>query len=131
MIMKKTVILATAFAFAFSMAVAVGTSFADNGPADMTLKTAAAKKPATFPHKKHQDAFECNECHHTAGDGKAGPYVAGQEKKCESCHNSDMASPKLNSYKAVGHALCKGCHKKMAAEGKNAPTKCAGCHPKK
>ena len=112
---------------ALALVVAVGAtiSVAGNaGPADMVLKTSAGKKPAKFPHKAHQDMMECAKCHHTKNaDGSQGPYAAGQEAKCESCH----ASPK--DYKDVAHKNCKGCHKD-GFNGKNGPTKCAGCHVK-
>lgn len=130
--LKKTMKVAALAAgvLCFTM-MATGASYAGNGPEEITLQTAAAKKPAKFPHKKHQDMFKCEECHHTkTADGKKGPYVAGEEKKCETCHNADFANAALNSLKAVGHAACKECHKKMEKEGKNAPTKCTGCHTK-
>jgi len=128
--MKCTVIAAVVFCFAMMTA---GVSFAaGTGPDEITLQTAEAKKPAKFPHKKHQATIKCEECHHTmSADGKKGPYVAGQEKKCETCHNKDFKNPELNSLKGIGHARCKECHKKMEDAGKtNAPTKCTGCHTK-
>jgi predicted CXXCH cytochrome family protein len=127
--MKCTVIAAVVFCFAM---MAAGVSFAGGtGPEDIVLQGADAKKPANFPHKKHQATIKCEACHHTqTADGKQGPYVAGQEKKCESCHNKDFKNAELNSLKGVGHARCKGCHKDMEKEGKNAPTKCTGCHTK-
>lgn len=128
--MTCSLIAAVVFIFAF---MATGVSYAANpGPEDITLQTADAKKPAHFPHKKHQETIKCEECHHTMdATGKKGPYVEGQEKKCETCHNKDFANAELNSLKAIGHARCKGCHKQMEKEGKNAPTKCTGCHIKK
>lgn len=127
--MKCAIIAAAVFCF-FIMASDV--SFAANaGPEEITLQSAEAKKPAKFPHKKHQAGFKCEECHHTQdATGKKGPYVAGQEKKCVTCHNKDFPNAELNSWKAIGHARCKECHKKMEKEGKNAPTKCTGCHTK-
>ncbi len=127
---KKSMICAAAFAMVFSFAV-VGSSIAsDTGPAEMVLQTAAAKKPANFPHKKHQDMMPCAECHHTmTADGKQGPYEAGKEAKCESCHNDTMANAKLNSFKNVAHERCKGCHKE-GYNGKTGPTKCNECHVK-
>ena len=121
---KKIVLFVAAAAFVIS--VGAGISVAGNaGPAEMVLKTSAGKKPANFPHKKHQDMMKCDKCHHSkAADGTKGAYVAGQEGKCESCH----ASPK--DYKTVAHKNCKGCHK-AGLDGKNGPTKCAGCHVKK
>ena len=120
---KKIVLCVAALAMVFS--VAVGVSVAGNaGPADMVLKTEAGKKPATFPHKTHQDLMKCDVCHHTEADGKQGPYVAGQEAKCASCHTDK------GEYKKVAHKSCKGCHK-AGLNGKKGPTKCGGCHIKK
>lgn len=129
---KKLIIIATAFAFVFSLAIAGGvtTASADNGPADMVLQTGNAKKPANFPHAKHQENLKCADCHHTkTADGKRGPYAEGAQAKCVTCHNeTDMPdNKKLNNFKGVGHAQCKGCHKDMA----KGPSKCTGCHPKK
>ena len=128
---KKSFILATVLGFIFCLILAGGQSIAsDAGPEDMELKTAAAKKPAKFPHKKHQENFECKECHHAKTDeGIKYEYVEGMEvKKCVTCHNKDdMTNPKLNSFKLVAHGLCKECHKKNKD---SAPTKCSGCHIK-
>jgi hypothetical protein len=123
------------FVFAFiainSIGIASEEAASVTGPAEMELQTAAAKKPAKFPHRKHQESFECGECHHAKTDnGVKDPYVEGMEiKKCASCHNKDdMSNPKLNHFKLVAHALCKECHKKNKD---SAPTKCSGCHIKK
>ena len=129
--LKKTVIFTTAMVFILGMVLASGLVIAsDAGPEEMVLKTAAAKKPANFPHKKHQEKFECAECHHNkTDDGKQAAYAEGQEiQACVSCHNKDMVNPKLNSFKLAGHGQCKECHKKNKDV---APTKCGGCHPKK
>lgn len=131
--MKKfvfAVVFTVALVFAFNFAV-VGVSTANGtGSAEMVLKTADAKKPATFPHEKHQkmEGNTCGTCHHSKGaDGKQAAYVEGQTiQKCETCHNAEMANEKLNSFKNVAHVLCKGCHKAKEAEG--ASTKCTTCH---
>ncbi|MEJ2690995.1 MAG: cytochrome c3 family protein, partial [Deltaproteobacteria bacterium] len=62
--MKKMMICTAAFAFLFSLSMA-GMSFAaeDNGPAEITLTTKDAKKPAVFPHHKHQEFLKCAQCH--------------------------------------------------------------------
>jgi predicted CXXCH cytochrome family protein len=114
-----------------TLGLAVGVSLAvEKGAADMTLKTEAAKKPAIFPHGKHQETKSCGVCHHTEVDGKAVPSEDGSNiAKCETCHNSDFGNEALNSFKKVAHKLCKGCHTKNKDAG--APTKCTGCHPKK
>ena len=50
-------------------------SASDAGPADITIVSSTSKKPkpAIFPHKQHQDAFKCAECHHQMKDGKQAP----------------------------------------------------------
>jgi hypothetical protein len=131
---KKFVLCAAALAFVFSLTIAGGTCFAsDPGPAEMTLKAEKGNKPVKFGHKAHQDMYACGDCHHAKGaDGKQAPLAEGAAvEKCATCHNADIADPKLNSFKGAAHANCKGCHKDAAKEGKAAPTKCAGCHPKK
>ncbi len=127
-----TVAMVSTLMFCFAM-ISAGVSFAaqNTGPATIILKTAKARKPAFFPHHKHQSFLKCSVCHHTmTADGKQGPYVAGQEKSCLSCHNKSFANKKLNGFRKVGHARCRTCHKKMKKEGKPAPTKCSGCHRK-
>jgi hypothetical protein len=135
---KKTLTLIPLLVFVFGLIVLSGNGMASDkepataaGPADMELKTAAAKKPAKFPHGNHQKDFECAECHHyKTNDGEKFPYVEGMEiKKCVTCHNKDnMSNPKLNTFKLAAHGLCKECHKKNRD---SAPTKCSGCHVKK
>jgi len=129
--LKKSVIFTTAMVFILGIVLASGLAVAsETGPEEMVLKSAAAKKPANFPHKAHQAKYGCAECHHNkTDDGKQAPFTEGQVvQKCVSCHNAEMANPKLNSYKMAGHAQCKECHKQNKD---TAPTKCDGCHPKK
>ena len=134
---KKTLTILPVLVFVFGMIVTSGIGIASDteraiyhGPAEMVLKTATAKKTARFPHKKHQESFECGECHHyKTSEGKQFPYAEGMEiKKCITCHNKDdMSNPKLNNFKLIAHALCKECHKKNKD---SAPTRCSGCHIK-
>ena len=131
---KKSLILLVVTALTLSLALAVSMSFADDskGPAEMTLNV-DGKKPATFPHAKHQEKNDCGVCHHYQDD--AGARTACDDSsldkiaKCDTCHNADFANEKLRKWKDIGHGLCKACHTKMKADG--APTKCGGCHPKK
>lgn len=136
---KKSLILLVVTAFVVSLGLGVTMSLADDakGPAEITLnpdnRDAAKKgKPAVFPHAKHQEKNECGVCHHHED---AGAKVActddtlGKIAKCDSCHNAEFPNEKLRKWKDIGHGQCKKCHTKMKAEG--APTKCAGCHPKK
>jgi predicted CXXCH cytochrome family protein len=94
------------------------------GPADITLQTEAARKPADFPHRQHQDSYACTACHHAKDE----VMVIG---KCAGCHTKEMSNPDVNSYKKAAHKLCKDCHKEVNKEGSEAPIKCSGCHPKK
>lgn len=123
----------------FMLCGAVISSWAvDTGPAEITLVTAKAKKPAQFPHKMHQGMFKCAQCHHGMKDGKQVPYVEGQEiKKCDSCHNPEVmgANKKLDSFMKAGHARCKECHKEMTKKDpalkEKKLDKCTTCHVKK
>jgi predicted CXXCH cytochrome family protein len=117
--MKKLIL-----AIVFTLVIGVGFGVAEQHPGPETIiLMEGGKKPARLPHAEHQSRLECVVCHHTI-DG-----AESKVKKCGSCHNGDMTNEKLNSYKKIGHTLCKGCHK--AAENKTAPTKCTGCHIKK
>ncbi len=123
---KKTVVVATAFAFLSGFAMAGSAIAVDKGPADITMKSERGIKPATFPHAKHQEQFECGECHHRKGsDGEKQPYKEGQEiKKCASCHNKDEMSGQLASLMGAAHKNCKGCHKEKAKDKLG----CTVCH---
>jgi predicted CXXCH cytochrome family protein len=97
--MKKVIICGVAVAF-LCVAGFAGMSMAqDKGPAEIILKTADGKKPATFPHAKHQEKQECDKCH------------------------KDPNFTKGAWTKDSGHALCKECHKANGAD-----TKCGTCH---
>jgi Class III cytochrome C family len=48
--------------------------------------------------------------------------------KCEACHASAEGGKIEGFGKDKAHATCVECHKKEAAAGKTAPTKCADCH---
>lgn len=94
------------------------------GPAEMTLQTEGAKKPADFPHRQHQEAYACTACHHAKEDVMI-------IDKCENCHTKNLNNASVNSYKKAAHKMCKDCHKKVNSEGMDAPIKCSGCHVKK
>jgi formate-dependent nitrite reductase cytochrome c552 subunit len=96
-------------------------SMAGEGSETITFDTAKkGKTTVTFQHWTHQGRMECAECHHTKNaDGTKGPYVAGQEAKCATCHE-------LGSMKDNIHVNCKGCHK----DGGKGPTSCGDCHKK-
>lgn len=129
---KKSILLSVVMACLMTFAFATGSMAKDTGPEVITLKTEKAKKPAVFPHKKHQEMMDCATCHHS--QDAAGKQIALPEgehpAKCASCHNKDFPNKKLAGLMKVGHARCKGCHK-AGHDGKKGPTKCDGCHPKK
>ena len=128
----------------FVLCGSIISSFAtDAGPAEIKIvdSKSAKPKPAVFPHKMHQDAFKCEECHHGMADGKAVPYTEGMEiQKCEACHNPEVLGGKmkdklkLDELKGAGHGNCLECHKAMAAKDpalkEKKIDKCATCHPK-
>ena len=144
--MKKTLICATALTFLACVAF-TGSAFAtaDKGPADITLETTmrtvdkgkkpTKPKPAVFPHAKHQETIDCADCHHSGKPGALEAYKDGQKiEKCESCHNKAAGMPKkLETFKAVAHKNCKGCHSDIAKAdpSKKALKSCKACHPKK
>jgi len=94
------------------------------GPADITLQTESARKPADFPHRQHQEAYSCTACHHAKDEIMV-------IDKCANCHTKDISNSDVNSYKKAAHKLCKDCHKKVNDNGMDAPIKCSGCHTKK
>lgn len=133
--MRKLLIGSFAIAF-FCLG---GTSFADNGPADMVLQAEKDKakkpKPAVFPHQQHQESFACAECHHSGKDGKQVAYTEGMEiQECETCHFTGSGMPKkLDTFKDAAHENCRSCHKATAKEKPELAEKfkgCMPCHPK-
>lgn len=140
--MNKKGFFAAAVAALMMCGIATMSYSSDVGPADITMETPDSKKPkpAIFPHKKHQDALKCGDCHHGMADGKQTPYVEGMEiAKCVTCHNKDTLAGKtkgklkLDTLKGAAHANCLDCHKGIAKadEAKKALKKCSTCHPKK
>lgn len=99
----------------------------NNGPKEIILKTAHAKKPAYFPHERHQQIYPCDKCHH--GESPSGRLVKYTAKsiiyKCIKCHNSDMPNQELNSFQSIGHKLCRECHRKSQDM---TSAKCSSCH---
>ena len=82
---RKVLVCGTAAAFLLC-GLAFTSLAGDTGPETITLTaTGSAKpKPATFPHKKHQETLKCGECHHGMQDGKQVPYAEGMAiGKCE------------------------------------------------
>lgn len=94
------------------------------GPADITLQTESARKPADFPHRQHQELYSCTACHHAKNEIMV-------IDKCGSCHTQDMNNAEVNSFKKAAHVMCKDCHKKVNDGGMDAPIKCSGCHAQK
>ncbi len=138
---RKALVSVAAAAFIFCGLVSLGNA-SDMGPEEMTLQVTDSKKPkpAFFPHKAHQEALQCADCHHgMADDGTQVPYVDGQEiGKCESCHNTEKLAgktagkDKLDTLKGAAHGNCLTCHKEVGKkdEAKKALAKCSTCHKK-
>jgi len=94
------------------------------GPAEMILQTEAARKPASFPHRQHQESFGCPACHHAKDEIMV-------IEKCATCHTIDLNNTAVNSFKKAAHKLCKDCHASVNKEGRDAPIKCSECHVRK
>lgn len=126
--MKNRVLMAIIMivsVFGFVVGNAIGKNI-DMGPEEITMKTAEEKKPAVFPHRKHQDMMGCLECHHARDKDRIMVI-----DRCGACHNSTMDNNQINSLKKVGHLKCLGCHKKASEEGRISKITCSGCHPLK
>lgn len=139
--LKKILACGVMSLFLMSCAATLAFAAADQGPAEITLGE-SGKKPALFPHKKHQDTLKCADCHHGMADGKQVPYVEGQKiEKCDTCHNATVLAGKmkdklaLDTLKGAGHGNCLECHKEKAAADpalkEKKIDKCNTCHPKK
>jgi predicted CXXCH cytochrome family protein len=117
----KLVLISIILLFVLGDAMGVEVSI---GPEKIILQTESARKPAAFPHRQHQESFGCTYCHHAKDEIMV-------IDKCENCHNLDISNPEVNSFKKAAHKMCKDCHKRVNAQGKEAPIKCSGCHIKK
>ncbi len=119
--MKKSI--AMALTIVVATVLAASPAVADPGAEIIVINQIQQKfPPVSFKHHAHQnhEGVQCADCHHTT---KAGETV----QACGSCHGQGNGAP---DYKTAMHNNCQGCHKKMAAAGKSAPTKCSGCHQK-
>lgn len=105
-----------------------GESMVDrNGPAEIILKTALARKPAFFPHHRHQEKYPCGTCHHDSDYAGMMPNLEDRQEiyKCTACHNEDLPNEELNNFQDIGHALCRDCHRKNQDI---TSAKCTTCH---
>jgi hypothetical protein len=82
-------------------------------------------------HYRHDKAFsgKCEKCHHAYNEKKKELfYDKGRESSCRYCHGEQAVDNK-DSFRAVAHRDCLGCHVKLTARKKDAgPIQCAGCH---
>lgn len=106
------------------------TAAVSDGPAEIILKTSLARKPAFFPHRRHQSIYPCATCHH--GKDSSGRRIQYNPEtiinKCTTCHNPDMPNMDLNGFKAIGHQLCRECHR---THQNITSAKCSTCHNRK
>jgi hypothetical protein len=84
-----------------------------------------------FLHSSHGGA--CTTCHHASKPEKAAKSAT---QPCADCHTKTATPPMKTKLQAAFHnpsataGICIDCHKKEAAAGKKAPTKCGECHKK-
>lgn len=102
---------------------------APTAPEKITIKDIQKTfAPVDLSHKDHVEKYKnkCVDCHHEYKEGDA------EVKKCSACHDPQVKKDKAPALKDAYHQTCiNKCHKKEAAAGKKAPTKCLECHPKK
>ena len=107
--------------------VPAGSAGSSAGPVEIILKTPQARKPAYFPHQRHQEKYSCGTCHHGQdSSGRLVKYTATTiNSKCTSCHNSTMPNPELNDFQLIGHKLCRECHR---TNQDITSARCSTCH---
>lgn len=91
--------------------------------AETIIMKGKSGKSASFPHRRHQGWHGCTACHHVKDQLMS-------IDKCGACHNDTMKNTKVEGLKNAVHVMCKRCHIKERAQGRQAaPTQCrGGCH---
>ena|SRR5947209_15560244 len=125
--------LAVVLAVIFLMVAAGVVLAADEKKAQDVYTLKAPNGAVKFDHKKHSTGFKCEQCHHASKPEK--PNKTANEA-CTDCHTNPATAPMKTKLQAAFHnptaqtGTCIACHKKEAAAGKKAPTKCTECHVK-
>jgi predicted CXXCH cytochrome family protein len=90
------------------------------------------KGPVWFSHLEHAEGYagSCEACHHDYQNGKNIWKEGLPVAKCSKCHDPDHSSGSLKKLRIAYHKSCKGCHERLASEGRtSAPYKqCTDCH---
>jgi DNA-directed RNA polymerase subunit RPC12/RpoP len=114
--------------------VAVGVVLAaDTNKAQDFYLLKAPNGGVRLDHKTHSANFKCDQCHHASKPEK--PSKSANEA-CADCHTTPPQAGMKTKLQAAFHnptgqsGTCIDCHKKQAAAGKKAPTKCTECHLK-
>ena len=106
--MKKIVVIMLAIGLSMGLTFTV----MSKGSGTRAIDWHAGGKKSKINFAKHKaKGVKCNDCHVKHKNGKR------YKKKCGGCHNTKAKA------KAIGHKMCKKCHK-----AKGGPTKCSGCH---
>jgi nitrate/TMAO reductase-like tetraheme cytochrome c subunit len=115
----------------FIAVMMVGTAYAQKAPEGPIILKGAPMGGVKFLHSQHKMA--CVTCHHASKPEKPAKSLY---QPCTDCHTKVAAPPMKTKLQAAFHnptatsGICIDCHKKEAAAGKPAPTKCAQCHQK-
>ena len=123
---------------------------AADAPENIVMKSPVFEKHTraivTFSHAKHAKDYKipCTDCHHVFKDGKNVWKEGDKVQKCTECHKKARAprakkgEPRMSKadrirdyYYSAIHENCRVCHKVEKKKGKNAPTRCVECHPRK
>ncbi len=89
------------------------------------------KKPVKLNHKKHSEEYgiACDNCHHLYQEGKNVWKEGDSVQKCVACHDPIEDQGNVRKLQSAFHKNCRGCHKEMSQEGRDAPyKKCTDCH---
>ena len=86
------------------------------------------RPPAIFPHDRHNEAAEieeCSVCHHVYENGQKVEDESSEDMRCADCHALQEKGDTPSLMKAF-HVNCKQCHYARKA----GPVMCGECHRK-
>lgn len=126
--MKTPVTLIAAFLAAAVFVAGPAFSQADMETVPTTGFAATTRKPAVFPHDRHNEKAQiadCGVCHHGEKDGRQDPKNTSEGTPCSDCH-AEKAKPGRTPLMRAFHRQCMGCH----LDVNKGPVTCGQCHVK-
>ncbi len=103
----------------------------DITPSTLAVFSNQDRPAARFDHSLHEDAADCDQCHHVLDtDTNRLVYSEGEEAACTECH-APQQDGNILANRDASHASCTQCHRTLKKEKKQAgPTTCGECHKK-